>query len=1213
MSGRFRDLADLRIAYSTSDRPIQRFYIPVLSRAVRLDRSAGYFTARGLALYAKGLAAFVKNKGRMRLLVGAQLQAEDIQAIKEGAELADVTRRRLLEMFGAPQAEIEVRRLEVLSWMVGAGTLEIKVGLPRNPQTGLPLAASEAEGYFHAKSGVATDAHGDKIGWSGSNNDTVAAQVSNYEEFWVLRSWEAGQAAHIEWIKNRFEKLWEDRDPDWITIRIPDAVEQRLLEYTPPEAPIVEPGEEEVPARIEREAVIAAWLRDAPHLIEVGKRLGRSTANIQPWPHQDRVAEDIVAGFPDRYLLADEVGLGKTIEVGLALRDLTLSGVVKRCLILTPRSVLIQWRDELAEKFLLTATEYDGPESLEEGSLVLGSSQLAKRKERREDFLKGPDWDLVVVDEAHHARRKGFINPRRRPNRLLELLEGVDGLPGLADKTRGLLLLTATPMQVNPVEVWDLLIHLGAPGRWSASGDYFVRYFEALRTAAEDWAAADWDLVAKMAGDELEQGGEPFPRVADPLKEQIGWAGWAKLCGLVARRDGTAIEKLRDPKKRAAALTTLRHLTPLRRRMRRFTRQALREYRDQGLLPAKLADRRPEPRWIEMAPDEKELYDRIEEYISEFYRKYEDERTGLGFVMTVYRRRLTSSFHALKRSLERRLAFLEGRRDQMELADEDTEEDDLQNDVQEVLEGTSQEERSLYGEEIEYVESFLHDLRNLGADTKYDYLVNDLDQAWARRHSVVIFTQYTDTMDYLRARLRHVYGSRIACYSGRGGERWNGHVWEQVGKERIKQDFARYDIAILLGTDAMAEGLNLQTCGVEINYDVPWNPMRLEQRIGRVDRIGQSFDEVWIWSYFLEGTVEAEVYRRLVDRIDWFAGVVGPVQPILHQVGQAVRDLALMPRAMRNTRLNRELQAIEAAIDQAERGGLDFDEHLTKPDPLTTRVRPVTHVELEGFLVRSHTIGHRFQRDAERPGVYRVDGRHVTSRPEVADQYPESIRLLTYGDSLFAELLHRFPEPTGARFGIARVEDGGRSPGQVGWYRATDRGITTIDTMADLQKALDGSIRSPDLATEAASAFLSYLENRQDREAKAARARYAERRSAMLEEGRRILKLATYVWLAGQDNLFGGDVPQMTGQALISMVKAERYPFSALASLAGADLRLSADDPEWQSISGRSRPSLDAEMRHLRNRSDRLIGPLSAMQPGEVIRTLPIKPETTLL
>ena len=140
--------------------------------------------------------------------------------------------------------------------------------------------------------------------------------------------------------------------------------------------------------------------------------------------------------------------------------------------------------------------------------MVLVSSQLAKRTERRGEILDGPEWDIVVVDEAHHARRKDFQDRnRRRPNRLLELLEGIGDKPGLAAKTRGLLLLTATPMQVHPVEVWDLLTQLGLPGKWGAHENYFLRYFEELRRAPVAWDEVNWRLIAEMAREEKDYGG----------------------------------------------------------------------------------------------------------------------------------------------------------------------------------------------------------------------------------------------------------------------------------------------------------------------------------------------------------------------------------------------------------------------------------------------------------------------------------------------------------------------------------------------------------------------------------------------------------------------------------------------------------------------------------------------------------------------------------
>ncbi len=1197
MAGRFRHLTNLEPSYSTSDDPLNRFYIPVLSLAKRVDRSAGYFTADGLALAARGLAGFIANGGTMRLLVGAQLRADDIEAVAKGADLTQVTSGRLVRLLSGPQDKIQLRRLEALAWMVSTGTLDIKVGLPRNRLTGLPLPAWQADGYFHLKNGIATDSQGDRIGWSGSNNETEAAWIDNFEQLSVSPSW-AGTwpASQVVRLEDDFQRLWDNQNPDWITISIPEAARQRLLDYLPQEAPRGDPGELTGGER-DSEAVIATWLRDLPHLLEVGEHLGRTTANIQPWPHQSRVADDIVAGFPDRFLLADEVGLGKTIEVGLALRDLLLAGVVERCLILAPKSVLPQWQGELWEKFHLRAPIYDGRGSAPAGPLLLVSSQLAKRKDRRTDFLAGPDWDLVVVDEAHHARRKGFNQPARRPNRLLELLEGAEGLEGLGAKTGGLLLLTATPMQVDPVEVWDLLIQLGLPGRWGASGGYFVRYFYALRTARHDWRAANWELVASMARDELHYGGPVWRQVAGPIEERIGWAAWDRLSGLLDRPSpGAAIRRIRNPRERAAFRAMVEHLTPLRRRMRRHTRKTLREYQQKGLLPARLAKRQPEPRWVKMAPDESALYDRVEEYISEFYRKYEGERKGLGFVMTVYRRRLTSSFHALERSLERRLRFLRSQGVEAWLADEDLEEEELQLDLDDVMEEGSASVRALQVDEIDYVEGFLEDVRSLGTDTKFDRLVKDLNLAMSQRDRVVIFTQYTDTMDYLRDRLLDVYGHRIACYSGRAGERWNGSEWEDAGKEEIKREFSSQqgNIRILLGTDAMAEGLNLQTCGVEINYDVPWNPMRLEQRIGRVDRIGQVFDTVWIWSYFLEGTIEAEVYRRLMERIDWFKGVVGPLQPILHQVGQTVGKLALMAAGEWKTQLEQEIGRIQSEIDQANSDGIDFDEHLVTPDVAVGPPPPVTPGELEDFFTGSSTLGDRFRPHGQIEGGYVLDGVTVTFRPETADQYPDSVRLMTFGDRVFVQLLNEFTQPSPKAFGIARVETVGRTPARVAWYRDRDEGLTTIESLADLRGSLGHQNQNPDLRSDAIGTFLSALENHQNREVEAVRQRQEERISALREKGRHILTRASYLWLAGQRYLLDGEPPPPMSSAVVTaMVSAHGYPFGPLAKLVGTDFHLSPTDPDWATVCNKPRTSLDGMMQTLRNQADSLVHALS--------------------
>ncbi|WP_390622279.1 helicase-related protein [Euhalothece natronophila] len=186
--------------------------------------------------------------------------------------------------------------------------------------------------------------------------------------------------------------------------------------------------------------------------------------------------------------------------------------------------------------------------------------------------------------------------------------------------------------------------------------------------------------------------------------------------------------------------------------------------------------------------------------------------------------------------------------------------------------------------EIEYLEELLRQFENTGEDSKLSFLISLLSQEFLNRESILIFTQYTDTMDYLRESLQQLYGTQLGCYSGRGGEIYEDQKWRIVPKEEIKRSFRDREIKLLICTESASEGLNLQTCGVLINYDLPWNPMRVEQRIGRLDRIGQQYSTVRIHNLYYDGTVEAKVYRRLRDRINLFQNVVGHVQPILAEV-----------------------------------------------------------------------------------------------------------------------------------------------------------------------------------------------------------------------------------------------------------------------------------------------------------------------------------------
>ena len=223
---------------------------------------------------------------------------------------------------------------------------------------------------------------------------------------------------------------------------------------------------------------VDAWaeleeLRDAPSKT---KWTAAGTAPAEPFPHQANLVERVVGTYPRGYLFADEVGLGKTIEAGLVLRELMLSGTARSALLLVPASVMKQWQEELHEKIGLDVPRYMGNGFLDLNNnpiptpagnpwsafpIVLASSHLARRKVRRQEIVEAGPWDVVLVDEAHHARRRGS-KPTAAPNSLLALLQE------LRDNHawQALYLASATPMQMNAHEAWDLIELLGLPTAW---------------------------------------------------------------------------------------------------------------------------------------------------------------------------------------------------------------------------------------------------------------------------------------------------------------------------------------------------------------------------------------------------------------------------------------------------------------------------------------------------------------------------------------------------------------------------------------------------------------------------------------------------------------------------------------------------------------------------------------------------------------------------
>ena len=1039
---------DWKLKYTPDDGDlVTQLYVPALECGVRYDRLTGYFQARALTLAARGIEGLVRNNGRMRLLVGCTLDQAEVEAIAKGAECRAQVKAHLLANPLKPGNARELEALELLAWMVANQILEVQVAVPCD-EARRPVPA---QGIFHEKAGIIEDKTGDRLAFNGSLNETEAGWTRNWESLNIFRSW-LGDDPRVAAEEANFAKLWSGESKHVITMPVPDAMREDLLRFLPADdlprrLKMAKDGRTEgndecrmtnveeadssldishssLPSDLHR--LVWAYIKQAPKMPNGGERVGEATANVEPWPHQIRAFQRLYNHWPPRLLLADEVGLGKTIQAGMLIRQAWLAERARRVLILTPASICRQWQVELREKFNLNCPIYDGDQLLwlatpgrtapleepvaradwHKQPFVIASSHLMRRRERVAELAdQAEPWDVLVIDEAHHARRKSPGLPgERRPNRLLELVERIKG------RTQALLLLTATPMQVHPVEVWDLLSLLGLPPEWHEQA--FLKFCTAVDHPSP--SQDDLEFLAAMFRATEQSYGSASEQDA---KRAGATSGLQAKRVLSALRDSAAIPRRQlDAPARGVAMRVMRAQSPIGRLISRHTRDLLRRYHKAGKLQTPIADREVEDRFVKLSDDEARIYEAVENYISTTYNQASaKEKNAVGFVMTIYRRRLASSFHALSHTLEGRLdAMQTGRPQKPPQPDDeaDNEATDAEGDLLAPDEVAELEKAALDQEEKDDIARLLQDIRQLPPDTKAGHLRKELDSLRSAGYAqAMVFTQYTDTMDFLREELTTKTTLRVVCFSGRGGElRENDGRWRTISRDDAKRLFREGKADVLLCTDAASEGLNFQFCGALINYDMPWNPMRVEQRIGRIDRLGQQHAKIRVINLHYDGTVEADVYMALRRRINLFESVVGRLQPILAKLPSLITGHVL-------DRSNRDPDAraaitgnLEQQAEKAKQEGFDLDAMIEAD--LQEPPRPTSKLTLPDLdLILHHP-------DALPPGItvkklqngeyaYQAPGMaipvRITTRPDYFDEHSESLELWSPGSMVFPQ------------------------------------------------------------------------------------------------------------------------------------------------------------------------------------------------------------------
>src|SRR5579859_3773303 len=565
--------------------------------------------------------------------------------------------------------------------------------------------------------------------------------------------------------------------------------------------------------------------------------LGVTVSRVEPLPHQiDAVYGAMLKRQPLRFLLADDPGAGKTIMAGLLIKELMLRGELERCLIVAPASLAEQWQDELAQKFDLEfrivgrgEIEQALGNPFEEHPLVISRIDLLKQDENIER-LRQSDWDLVVVDEAHKMSASYDTAGDRRETARYRLGQA------LTERTRNYLLMTATPHHGKEAD-FQLFMALLDPDRFE--GKYRPGIHQAdvadlmLRRLKEDLVdfsghrlfperrayTVNYALSTAPEGQPSEQ--DLYERVTAYVREQMGRAD-----GAVQAADAQAQGAPPDAKKRRAVV---------------------------------------------------------------------------GFALTVLQRRLASSPNAIYQSLARRRKRLEatyddkrqqkpGAADRLDLAGglavgslkpEDLD-DDLEErpeaEVEQIVDAASAATTLLeLRAEIDVLkglEARAKDLLDSHVDTKWRELkallqnrAEMFDQQ-GRRLKLVIFTEHKDTLDYLVEEIARLLHAREAIAHIHGG-------LARDERRRQQEEFVNNpDVLILVATDAAGEGINLQNAHLMVNYDLPWNPNRLEQRFGRIHRFGQT-EMCFVWNLVAYQTREGRVFDTLFAKLEEMRQTLG--------------------------------------------------------------------------------------------------------------------------------------------------------------------------------------------------------------------------------------------------------------------------------------------------------------------------------------------------
>lgn len=860
--------------YSSRRQPIDRSFLAShLKGAQNYDRIAGYFSSSLFELIGEEIDTVT---GKIRVVCNSDLHPLDVQTAK-AAKMAlwkSWTASQPETLLESPVALQAQNRFKRLYDFLCSGKLEVRV---------LP---DEVFGLIHGKAGVITLADGSKTSFMGSANESKSAWRLNYELVWEDSSPEA-----VAWVQEEFDALWSHPQ----AFPLSEAVVQDF-------------------ERLSRRQVLRNlddWKVDPdPASAVIETPVYRKEVGL--WEHQKyfvKTAFDAHRGplKKARFVLADQVGLGKTIQLAMTAQLIALTGS-KPILIICPKTLVWQWQGEMLDLLDMPSAVWDGRRWVDEREIeypVIGieairkcprrvgivSSGLISRRSEAAALLLKMEYDCVILDEAHRARRRNL--GANRDQETPDATNLLDFMYEISTRTRSLLLATATPVQIRPIEAWDLLDILNR-GDESVLGNQFSLWQDALRALG---LVMGRDRLPDEEYEKWEWIRNPMP----PRSEGRGFEILRRKLGVPDEQSvvfGDHFGQFGPPD-----LARLNNVFPrLIKDHNPFIRRIIRRTRGQLESQIDPETREPllKPIKVELLGEEEKDAILLPPYLQEAYAKAEEfceilgrRMRGSGFLKTLLLRRVGSSIYAGMQTAKKMLEEWED----ATTSDEDDEPEGEPQDGREEAPGSSALpvgvplHKTLTAQERLLLEQFVDALEaNQERDPKYAVVVECLKNKKWLELGCVVFSQYRASIQWLVGQLTKEFPEEpIALYSGpaKSGIMLGGK-WSPTSREVIKARVQAGELRLLLGTDAASEGINLQRLATLINLDLPWNPTRLEQRKGRIQRIGQIHDTVKIYNLRYRDSVEDRVHELLSHRLQNIYGLFGQIPDVLEDAWVAM-------------------------------------------------------------------------------------------------------------------------------------------------------------------------------------------------------------------------------------------------------------------------------------------------------------------------------------